>query len=110
MRSVQYGCLLALLLAGCQPSEQQRAKWAEEKRIECLDKLCEGDKPPQPQPGMVSIKLNGQWFVGPEEYFSSGINGASFEWWDHKPLSRSMRRQQKLKSWRGTEVDTTSPS
>ena len=40
----------------------------------------------------VPLKFGGQWFIGPKDYFSSGINGASFVWWDHKPLSSSTKR------------------
>lgn len=86
------GAACALLLAtGCEQSAQEKAKWAEEKRIDCLNKVCEGDKPPQPNTAESTVlKLNGEWFVGPAEYFSSGINGASFMWWEHRPLSRQM--------------------
>jgi hypothetical protein len=86
--------LIALtLLAACGPSEKQKAVLAEKKRVECLDKLCDGDVPPKYDPLQdTTLKLNGKWFIGPREYFSNELNGASFEWWEHKPLSSSARR------------------
>jgi hypothetical protein len=48
------GLLAATLLAACGPSDQHKEQWAEEKRIECLDKVCERD-------------------VGPEDYLQAGI-------------------------------------
>lgn len=60
---------------------------------ECLDKICAGDVVPKHDPVReTALKVGGRWFVGPSEYFSSGINGASFEWWNHKPLARSAKR------------------
>jgi hypothetical protein len=83
-------CILALgLLTACEPSKEKKAQWAEEKRVECLDKFCEGDKPPKPPVGSVIMKFNGQLYLAPKEYFSTGINGASFNWWEHKPVSSS---------------------
>ncbi len=85
--------LALMLLSACGPSEQQKAKLAEQKRLECLDKFCPGDvEPKRDVRTEVALKLNGQWFIGPSEYFSSGINGAAFEWWNHEPLSRNMKR------------------
>ena len=77
-------CLLAL--AACGPNEQRRAELAELKRIECLDKFCAGDiEPKRDYATDALLKFNGQWYIGPKEYFSSGINGASFNWWAHQP-------------------------
>lgn len=85
---VLIGCLA---LSACGPSDKQRAEFAEQRRIECLDKICLDDTPPQRQPDEELLKLNGQWFVGPREYFSSaGVAG--FEWWNHKPLRPSLPR------------------
>jgi hypothetical protein len=83
--------LLALgLLTACEPSKEKRAQLAEEKRVECLDKICEGDVIPKRDFAKDALlKLNGKWYLGPKEYFSSGINGASFNWWEHKPISSS---------------------
>lgn len=78
----------ALLLVACGPSEKQKAMYAEEKRVHCLNHWCEGDiEPSRDALKEVALKLNGQWFIGPKEYFSNGMNGAWFNWWDHKPLS-----------------------
>lgn len=85
-------CTCAFLTA-CGPSEEKKAQFAEKKRIDCLDKFCEGDALPKyDSQKEVPLKFAGQWFIGPKEYFSSGINGASFEWWDHKPISKGVPR------------------
>lgn len=86
-------------LAACGPSEQRKAELAEKKRIECLSKKCEGEVEPKHDPSTeVALKLNGQWFIGPREYFSTGTRGASFEWWDHKPISSAMKRPPEAQS------------
>lgn len=97
----RYGGLVGMLLliAACGPTELQKARQGEDRRIECLDKICQGDAVPNYDLlNEVALKLNGQWYIGPKEYFSSGINGASFEWWDHKPLSRNMKRPPEVKA------------
>lgn len=67
----------ALLLTGCGPSKEELA---EKRRIECLDTFCEGDvEPPRDRVREVALKINGQWYVGPKEYFS-GKSGAVFYW------------------------------
>ena len=89
----------SLLLVACGPSEKQKAQFAEEKRVHCLDHWCEGDVEPKHDTlKELALKLNGQWFIGPREYFSTGINGASFEWWDHKPSSASMKRSEEAQA------------
>jgi hypothetical protein len=82
MKMTYCGWLVASwFLVGCGPSEQPKAQRSEERRIECLDKFCEGDVEPKHDPlREVALKLNGQWFIGPREYFSTGINGAAFYW------------------------------
>lgn len=76
------GAACTLLLAtGCEQSAQEKAKWAEEKRIDCLDKICEGDKPPKldrPQEDVV-MKLNGEYFIAPRAY-TGGFGRLWFEW------------------------------
>jgi hypothetical protein len=37
---------LLVAIAGCDPFEKGRKEQAEKTRIECLDKVCEGDSPP----------------------------------------------------------------
>lgn len=59
------------LLAACEPSKEKQAQLAEEKRVECLDKFCEGDVVPRrdfAKDGL--LKLNGQWYLGPKEYLA----------------------------------------
>ncbi len=79
--------LVGCVLAACGPNEKQLAEQAEKKRIECLDKICAGDALPETESGETVLKLNGNWYIGPREYFSAGINGASFGWWSHGPIS-----------------------
>jgi hypothetical protein len=70
-----------LLLSACGPSEQQKAAAAEQKRIECLENICDGDVYPQRDHTKDELlKFNGQWYLGPKYYYSSGIKGASFSW------------------------------
>jgi hypothetical protein len=60
---------------------------AEQKRLECLDKFCEGDvEPKRDIANEVALKLNGQWYVGPREYFSTGKNGGGFYWPSRHPM------------------------
>jgi hypothetical protein len=89
--------IAAALVAGCSPSEQQKAQWAKEKRLHCLEHYCEGDRPPQVAPEMVVQKLNGEWYVAPREYFG-GFGQAGFEWWEHKPLRPSAKRPVALQA------------
>lgn len=73
--------LSCVLASGCDPFKEQREAAAERKRIDCMDKLCEGDEPPKRDPATeVTLKFNGQWYIGPSYYFSSGMNGAAFYW------------------------------
>ena len=81
------GFALGLMcLSACDPFEKQRVAGAEEQRIQCLDKLCYGDTPPRQEPDTAIFKLNGQWYVGPTEYFSSGRNGGGFYWPSKHPM------------------------
>src|SRR5690606_13042928 len=90
--SVGYLFLGLACLQGCGPSEQRQAEIAEKRRIACLDTLCPGDvEPEHDRRKEVALKLNGQWYVGPREYFSS-IGRAGFEWWKHRSISSSMKR------------------
>lgn len=89
-QGLSLACLLfVLVLAGCGPSEKQKA---EQQRADCLDKICEGDTVPKFDPSKEFVfKLNGEWFIGPKEYGGYGSR-LGFEWWDHKLLSSSMKR------------------
>lgn len=94
MKMRRYGWLAAmlLLLAACERVEQLKAKRVEDRRVECLDKVCEGDVEPKRDPlKEEAIKLNGQWYIGPKEYFSSGINGAAFYWPSKTPSASGGR-------------------
>lgn len=87
------------MVAACKPSEQQVAQDVERKRIECLDKVCEGDVKPSLDGSKESaIKLNGRWYIGPKEYFNGYDGRTGFEWWEHKPISASMTRPQALQA------------
>lgn len=73
---------LALLgaVAGCGPSAQEKAEFAEKKRIECLDKRCSGDVvPPHDYMKDEAFKVNGQWYIGPRVYFGH-YNRAVIYW------------------------------
>jgi hypothetical protein len=73
--------VLALgLLSACEPSKEKKAQWAEEMRVECLDKFCEGDNPPKPPVGYVGSKLNQQWFFVPEAYGNPSFGSMQFYW------------------------------
>jgi hypothetical protein len=86
-------------LTACGPSEQQRVELAEKKRIECLDKFCEGDvEPKRDMATEVVLKLNGQWYVGPKEYFNGYDGRTGFEWWEHKPISAGMKRPPEMQA------------
>ena len=72
---------LVLFLSACEPSENKKREWAEQRRIQCLDQLCPGDvQPRRDHLKEEALKLNGQWFIGPLAYFSTGTNGGSFFW------------------------------
>ena len=86
-------------LTACKPSREEQVRWAQQKQIDCSDKICDGDAIPQRDHLKEEVlKLNGQWFIGPKEYFSNGMNGASFEWWDHTPLSSRMDRPPEVQA------------
>lgn len=79
--------LCLLVMTACGPSEKQLAAQAEATRIDCLDKICAGDVAPKfDHMNEALLKLNGQWYLGPLEYFtSSGPRG--FIWWKQKPMT-----------------------
>lgn len=81
-------CLFVVFhLAGCGPSEQRKLELAEEKRVECLVKLCPGDvEPPHDYQLQEAMKLNGSWYIGPKEYFRTGKNGGGFYWPSRYPM------------------------
>ncbi len=91
--------LVALLaLTACEPFAKEKSEQAEKTRIECLDKICPGDvEPKRDHMKDAVLKLNGQWYVGPKEYFSSQ-GRADFEWWEHKPISRAMKRPPEMQA------------
>jgi hypothetical protein len=83
-----YWPIAILMLTACGPTEQHKAQLAEQKRIECLDKLCEGDIPPKHDPlKEFGLKLNGQWFIGPRDY--GGYGGSLAFLWPSKTPARS---------------------
>lgn len=79
---------ILIALAGCEPTAEQKAHFAERRRLECLQQYCPGDVlPTYNTMTHEAIKLNGQWFIGPKEYFSSGTNGGAFYWPSKTPVS-----------------------
>lgn len=98
---MKVGCLglvlvAGLVLTGCDPFEQRNAEIEEKKRIECLDKICPGDiEPSHDRQKEVALKLNGNWYFGPKAYFNNR-GQAEFEWWEHKPITREMKRPPEM--------------
>lgn len=79
--------LAASLLATCDPSPEQKAQWAEARRIECLDKICEGDVlPPHDVKTETVFKINGQWLIAPRQY-AKGFAGLAFYWPSRTPIT-----------------------
>ncbi len=81
--------LCVLVMTGCGPSEKQLAAQAEAIRIDCLDKICPGNGDVEPKRDHTKdalLKLNGQWYLGPKEYFASG-SGAAFYWPSKTPFT-----------------------
>jgi hypothetical protein len=82
--------LLAWACSGCEPSKEQRANWQRQTLAECENKFCEGDSEPQHDfLKSQSLKFNGNWYLGPKEYYSSGTNGAAFYWPSKTPSATS---------------------
>ena len=78
---------LVMALVACGPSEEKRSVMAEQRRTDCLEKFCDGDvEPKRNMATEVALKLNGQWYVGPREYFSTGKNGGGFYWPSQHPM------------------------
>lgn len=91
--------LTLLALTACDPFAKEKAEHAERTRIECLDKICYGDVAPKfDHLNEALLKLNGQWYLGPKEYFSTGNPVSGFEWWEHKPISRGMKRPPEMQA------------
>jgi hypothetical protein len=86
-------CACALFSA-CGPSEEKKALFAEKKRVDCLDKLCEGDVAPRHDTMKeFAFKLNGEWFIGPREY--GGYGGSFAFFWPSKvPANRARAETQ----------------
>lgn len=69
----------ALLLAACGPTDREKSELIEKHQAECLDRFCEGDVAPATNPSTeTTLKLNGQWYIGPKPYFNS--NSTIFYW------------------------------
>jgi hypothetical protein len=81
------GLSAALLLMACSPSDRHKSALIEKARIECLDKLCEGDVAPKFDSSKeFAFKVNGQWFIGPKSYGGYGASLAFF--WPSKTPAR----------------------
>jgi hypothetical protein len=77
--------MLALLVTGCDRENAQRRQ--EQRANDCLYKFCPGDVVPERDMATeVAIKLNGQWYLGPKEHFSTGRNGGGFYWPSRHPM------------------------
>lgn len=96
MRNTCNACLLlaaTVAFAACGPNEQRRAELAEEKRIHCLDHICDGDKLPKHSPNVQLFKRNGQWFTVPAEYGNPDAAMMAFYWPSKTPLTGRADRQ-----------------
>jgi hypothetical protein len=83
MRIISLYIAIAAMLVACGPSEADKAQFAEEKRVECLDKYCEGDVVPAHDTRKeFAFKVDGQWFIGPREY--GGYGGSFAFYWPSK--------------------------
>ena len=86
-------CTCAFLTA-CGPCEEKKASFAEKKRVDCLDKLCERDVAPRHDiMKEFAFKLNGEWFIGPREYGGYGGSFAFF-WPSRVPAKRANAERQ----------------
>ncbi|SDE13335.1 hypothetical protein SAMN05192589_112154 [Paracidovorax valerianellae] len=82
------------ICTACGPSDAQMKDYLEKKRVECLDKFCQGDQPPQRDASREILqKLNGQWFIGPKDYYS-GFGAAVFYWPDNAPAFSSDKKKK----------------
>lgn len=82
--------ILVASIAACGPTDKARAAGAERQRIHCLEHFCPGDREPARDSARDELlKLDGRWFIGPQSYFSSGMNGGSFYW----PSGRALRSE-----------------
>lgn len=88
MRRTRLACAVfgVLWLAACDPFEKQRAEQTEKTRIECLDKICEGDRPPKANAGEAVMKLNGQWYFAPRSY-AMDFSTLAFYWPSKTPTT-----------------------
>lgn len=93
MRRLIYVLTAVVALIGCGPNEQRKAELAEEKRIVCLDKICDGDVQPPIERGRQLFKVNGQWFSGPWEYGNPNLAPMAFYWPSKTPLTGRADRQ-----------------
>lgn len=108
LKILSFALAISGLVAACGPSEKQKAQWAEDRRAECLDKICEGDALPRhDSTGETVLKLNGQWFVGPRNYFSSGMNGAAFFWPSKTPATGAHDFPEKASAVSGYSSNVT---
>jgi hypothetical protein len=86
--------------------EAEREKAREQHREYCLDHLCEGDVPPNHDWLKEEVlKLNGQWFIGPKEYFSAGTNGAVFYWPSRTPGYRGGEYPERGQSFQDIAIE-----
>jgi hypothetical protein len=89
IKNIFFVLALGVGLTACGPSEKQLAAGAEATRVDCLDKICPGNGDVTPKIDSTKdaiLKLNGQWYVGPKEYFASG-EGAAFYWPSKTPFT-----------------------
>jgi hypothetical protein len=86
--------------------ETARERVREQHQEHCLDNICEGDVPPNHDWLKEEVlKLNGQWFIGPKEYFSMGSNGAVFYWPSRTPGYRGGEYPERGQSFQDIAIE-----
>ena len=108
MKSTCWGGLaVSLLMVACGPSEKQKAQFAEEKRVHCLERSCEGDvEPAHDTSKEFAFKLKGQWFIGPREY--GGYGGSLAFLWPSKTPARKANASKEAPEFVPSSAGVTS--
>lgn len=78
-------CVGAIFVAACEPKAVDERETAFLTNQDCRHKACAGETEPVRDPVKeVAIKLNGQWYVGPKDYYA-GRDEAVFYWPSRTP-------------------------
>lgn len=97
---------LLVLLGACEPSAEKQKEAKERKRIECLDRLCQGDLLPKVADDQSLMKLGGQFFVVPRIY--GGTNGVLGFYWPSGTPKNSHDRDRTAPEFNSTASERPS--